>query len=285
MRLNYGLDLALQYFETLLFFLMTTILTTKDLNNLTLIRNRLEKKETIRIQFMRASEYNSKKLKLVNDLAHEFPELITLRFWGHLDESFDFKTLNQLPDICNLWLDPIRAKNWEHCKILPNLKLLSFGVLEIPDKKILSRLVHQNLETLFLSEMRTRALDLKYLEQGTNLLELRVFGHRKNISSISTLKSLKKLMFNPSIRDNYPYISQLSNLEHLEFFLGGSENLDEVSSKSLKILKFIQVKRLQSLGDLSRFPNLEMIQVENQRLLEKSHYSKELEAIRTVNWN
>ncbi|MEP3889206.1 MAG: hypothetical protein ABJN69_01995 [Hellea sp.] len=264
---------------------MSDILTHKDLNNLATVRNRLEKEENLRIQFSSPSEYNSMQLNSINDLAREFPEQITLRFWHHLGDSFDFKILNQLPNICNLWLDPIRAKNWEHFKSLPNLKYLSFGVLEITDKKILSRIVHQNLETLILSQMRTKALDLQYLEQAKNLKELRMFGHRKNISSISALKSLRTLIFSPSIQDSYPYITQLSNLKHLEFHLGGSESIDEVSSTGLKTLKFFQVKRLQDIGDLSRFPSLETIKVENQPLLERSNYSKKLEAIRVVNWD
>ena len=264
---------------------MSQILTHKDLNNLASVRNRLENQENLRIQFSSPTEYSSTHLKSVNDLARRFPEHITLRFWHHLGDSFDFKILSQLPDVRNLWLDPIRAKNWEHFEGLPDLRSLNFGILEVADKKILKRLVHQNLETLILSQTRTKALDLQYLEQGQNLQELRLFGHRKNISSISTLNTLRTLKFSPSVRDNYPYLSQLANLEHLEFLLGGSENIDEISSTSLKTLKFVQVKFLQNLGDLSRFPNLEMIEVENQPLLERSYYAKHLEAIEIVNWN
>ena len=264
---------------------MSSILTHKNLDNLSNVRSRLEKKESLRIQFSAPSEYNSILLKAINELAREFPEQITLRFWHHLGDSFDFKIFTQLPDICKLWLDPIRAKNWEHFESLPNLKYLSFGILEVTDKKILSRIVHPKLETLILSQIRTKALDLQYLELGQNLQELRMFGHRKNISSISALKTLRTLIFSPSIKDTYPYISQLSNLEHLEFYLGGSENIDEISSITLKTLKFFQVKRLQDLGDLSRFPSLKMINVENQPLIEKSNYFKKLEAIRIVNWD
>ena len=198
---------------------MSNILTHRELNDLATVRNRLEREENLRIQFSSPSEYNSIKLSSINDLVREYPEQITIRFWHHLGDGFDFKVLNQLPDIRNLWLDPIRAKNWEHFKSLPNLKYLSFGILEIADKKILNRIVHQNLETLILSQMRTKALDLQYLEQAKNLQELRMFGHRKNISSISVLKSLRTLIFSPTIQDSYPYITQLSNLEHLEFHL------------------------------------------------------------------
>lgn len=264
---------------------MFNILAHKNLNNLSHVRSCLEKNEHLRIQFSCPSEYNSTLLKAINELGREFPEQIMLRFWHHLEDSFDFKILTQLPDIRNLWLDTIRARNWEHFESLPNLKYLRFGILEVTDKKILSRIVHPNLETLILSEMRTKALDLQYLEQGQNLQELRMFGHRKNISSISALNTLRTLIFSPSTQDTYPYLSQLSNLENLEFYLGGSENIDEISSTVLKTLKFFQVKRLQDLGDLSRFPRLEMIKVENQPLLEKSNYSKKLEAIRIVNWD
>ena len=253
---------------------MPTILSHNELNDLDKLRTRLAKDEKLRIQFSNPSEYTSRRLRSINDLAREFPEQITIRFWSHIGDSFDFKTLDQLPDIRKLWLDPIRARNWEHFKSLPNLRSLSFGILEIDDKKILSHIIHQNLRSLTLTQMRTKALDLQYLEQGENLQELRLFGHRKNISSISTLQSLRALIFSPSIQDTYPYISQLPNLEHLEFQLGGSETVNEIFSTSLKTLNFIQVKHLQHLGNLSRFPNLEKIKVENQPLLVKTHYTQ-----------
>ena len=263
---------------------MKTILLHSELNVVDALMPRLENGEGFRVQFRRASEYDDALFKTIDSLAHRFPEQIQLRFYSHPGETFDFRLLTKFPHVQNLWLDPIRAENWEAFNDLKHVKSFTIGVLEISNKSFLRNVVHSKLDALILSQMRTKALDLSYLAQGENLTELGLFGHKKNISAIASLQALEKLTFSPHKNDTYAFLSDLPRLRVLKFFLGGCEDLSHVSSDTIKELSLERVKYLAHLGAISRFANLDYIHVENQPLLRKQDYEADLKSIRRVSW-
>lgn len=238
----------------------------------------------LRIQYANTSGYNPESLTRVNELSKAFPGQITLRFWGHMGEAFDFKNFVYLPDVDALTIETMRAEHWEDVETLPNLKRLVLGINETKDLKILDRLLHDNLQSLILPQIRSKALDLSPLVKAQHLRELSIFGHRKNISSVSQLKGLEVLSFSPHSKDSYPYIDELPKLRQLEFHLGGRSHIDEVRSDSLTDLRFFQVRGLESLGDLNRFKRLNYLSVENQPRLDKADYEETIKNIHRVSW-
>lgn len=225
-------------------------------------------------------------LKSVNALCKIFGGNLPVRFYGHYQDGFDAAILKDLPDVKWLLLDCLQnIENPEHIFQLRKLKKLSFGVYNFENPDFLSELKLQNLEQLAVGETKKRNIDLAPLVNAENIRSLAVGGHTKNIDEIGKLKHLETLSLH-SIGKNVSceFVSGISSLKALKFILGGRQNIDEISHPFLSELEIIRVRGFNDLGDLSRFPSLGRLQIEDQiKLLSLSLKTPELTELKILN--
>ncbi len=180
------------------------------------------------VQFSRADAYTPKLLASLNEACALSKELLQVRFYGHYGSHFDATILRHLPDVRDLALDCLTGiAHEDEVGRLHNLKRLSFGVFEFDRPEFLKTIELGRLERLILIETRKRNFDLNALAGCRSLIELFINGHSKGIKAIASLPHLRKLS------------------------LGA-------------YAKILRVRALSTLGDLSRFPSLSALRVEDQ---------------------
>ena len=238
-----------------------------------LIEKDLKDGKLVIVQF--SSElYSDKMLADLNELCLQYDENFSVRFYGHY---FDCNTLLQLPNIKALWLDCLlEADNLEVLAELKNLKRLSLGIFELKNTEILQAKNFQNLEKLIVCETRTKALNLKYLENYTNLDYLIISGHTKNIDAVGKLTNLKFLGLNSISNIRLDFINKLHRLKSLHFVLGGRENLDEIEENEIETLTIREVRTFSSFKNIANFKKLKSLLIEGQIQLTEIHFDKEL---------
>lgn len=174
--------------------------------------------------------------------------------------------LRHLPEVQNLAVDCLlRIENEDEIGKLPKLESLSFGVFELDRPDFLHSLNLGQLTRLTLSETRKRNIDLAPLGQCPLLAELFVNGHAKGIAAIAGLPSLRKLTLSAFAKSNgLDFVAAITSLTQLTLLLGGRPQLDDLESATVEMLQILRVRGLESLGDLSRFPALNALRVEDQ---------------------
>ncbi len=219
------------------------------------------------IQFSRRG-YSRRILKSINKLCAEYGDRLEVRFYGH---EFDASVLRDLPEA--QWLSTdclLHIRNEDAIAAMPALRKLSFGTFHFDRPGFLAEIDLADLTRLVLSENKKKNLDLAPLRDCSALEELYVSGHRKNISAISRLPQLKKLSLGSiTKRQALDFVNEIPRLEKLTIILGGRENIDEVAHVGLRELEVLRVRGISSLGDLSRFPVLRRLLVEDQIQLQQ----------------
>ena len=229
------------------------------------------------IQFS-ASGYSLSLLKKIDNLCKIFGQELEVRFYGHYGGAFDAKVLCHLPNVKNLSVDCLqRIENHEEIGKLQDLKSLSFEVYYFEDKEVLSKLNLKSLHRLVIGENHKKNIDLLYLSQCELLEELYVVGHTKNINVLAALPKLKKLSLGSiGKKQNLLFVNKIDALESLMLILGGRESFEEVNNSNLKKIEIIRVRGLEELGDLSRFPKLSYLQIEEQIKIRELDFSNPL---------
>ncbi|TLU67387.1 hypothetical protein FE810_03675 [Thalassotalea litorea] len=214
--------------------------------------------------------YTKRLLQQVNELCIQYKQFLEVRFYGHYSHGFDAKWLAYIPAVENLSLDALlEIEHIENLYHLENLKILSFGVFEFSDKDFLKNIKLTGLKEFSLSESRKKNIDLRPLENATSLNKLCVVGHSKNIESINSIQQLKHVILSQiSKKVSLEFLNRLENLEELEVILGGRDNVNEVTIPTLKTLRILRVRNFNQISDLSRFPKLECLHIEDQTKLE-----------------
>lgn len=218
--------------------------------------------------------YEDSLLESINSLCIEYGKKIEVRFYGHYGEGFDANTLTKLPNVKNLSVDCLgEIKNVEALYRLTELEVLSFGVFEFNDANFLSHLNFENLLELSLIDNRKKNFDLAFLKSALTLKKLRLYGHNKNICVLNEMPNLENLTLGQiGKKISLSFLSSCKKLKELELILGGRDNINDINIPSLKTLKILRVRGFESLGDLSRFPNLQYLQVEDQIKLESINF-------------
>ncbi|MBV1909534.1 MAG: hypothetical protein KUG78_09445 [Kangiellaceae bacterium] len=229
------------------------------------------------IQFSKDS-YLPSLLKKLDSLCEIYGEELEVRFYGHYGGAFNAKTLLSVPHVVNLSVDCLQhIESHEEIGKLQNLKSLSFGVYYFEDKSFLSLLNLKAINRLVLGENHKKNIDLSYLSQCENIKELYVVGHTKHIDRLASLPKLKKLSLGSiGKKQNLQFVNKIDRLESLTLILGGRESFEEVINPNLKKIEIIRVRGLKRLGDISRFPKLSYLQIEDQIKLKKVDFSKPL---------
>lgn len=255
-------------------------------------QNRIQNPETIDVDFIdkelkagihviiQFSEnvFTDKLLSQLNDLCDKYDENFGVRFYGHYSGSFDFKTLLKIPNVKCLYVDCLtKAENISCISQLQKLKMLSLGVFELQETEILNSDNLRQLTTLFLTETRTKALNLDYLRDYKNLKELIIGQHTKNIEAIGEASTLEFLSFNSIKNTPVPFVNKLKRLKTLRFILGGRKDILEIGDNEIENLDITWVRGFSDLSNLSNFKKLKTLMIENNIQLSKIHFDIEFQ--------
>jgi hypothetical protein len=195
---------------------------------------------------------------------------LEIRFYDHFEEEFDATVLDSLTEIRNLSIDGLSSvRHPEAVGRLPKLTSLRFGPRRIGNSTVLGALGVQRLTHFTLSGTPSPAIDLAPLAEAHSLGWLRLLGHGKNTDAVGGITSLIELAIQPSAKFSLGFMNRLVSLETLKFVLGSAPSIESIASlPSLRDLSFRQVRDLEALGDLERFPRLRRLQVIDQPKLE-----------------
>jgi protein phosphatase 1 regulatory subunit 7 len=225
--------------------------------------------------------YSDKILADLNELCLEYDDNFSVRFYGHYQGSFDCKTLSKLPNIKALWLDCLlKADNLDVLTELKNLRRLSLGVYELKETEIFQANNFLNLKELIIGETRTKALNLKHLENYSDLNYLIISGHTKNIDVVGKLTDLEYLGLNSISKVRLDFVNKLNKLNSLHFVLGGRETLDEIEENQIETLEIIRVRAFNSFKNISNFKNLKTLLIEDQIQLNELHFDTEIPTLK-----
>lgn len=230
------------------------------------LAERIDKFGRFTIQFSQSNAYHPGLLQQLNNVCRQLSDKLEVRFYGHYGEEFNGTILNNLPDVKKLSLDCLQMiRNEEILLDLEYLTSLHFGVFEFDRPEFLAKLDLRRLKTLILSENRKRNLDLTSLSTCLALENLNVHGHFKGLDAIVGLSNLRKITLGSLTKaKSIAFLRDVPKLEGLTLILGGRSGIAEFASDTLQTLQILRVRGLESLGDLSRFPSLRNLRIEDQ---------------------
>jgi len=225
-----------------------------------------EKHGELVVQFSSPEAYTPTILGALNDACRIAQDRLQVRFYGHYGTKFDAVVLRYLSEARDLALDCLsEIVNEGEVGRLSNLRRLSFGIFELDRPDFLNTIELGRLERLMLIENRKRNLDLEPLERCGSLTELYINGHSKGIVAIANLPRLQKLTLSAYAKVNpLDFIAAFPTLKNLTLILGGRPDVGDLSSATIETLQILRVRGLATLGDLSRFPALSALRIEDQ---------------------
>lgn len=215
-------------------------------------------------------------LDRIQQACAKLKDKLEVRFYDHFEDEFDASVLDHLHEIRLLSIDGLpRVRNPEAVGRLPKLTSLRFGPREIGDRKILGALGVHRLEHFTLAGSPTPAIDLAPFADARSLRSLRLLGHGKNTEAIGHVTSLTELAIQPSAKFTLDFINRLTSLEVLKFVLGNTTSILAIGTlPALRDLSFREVRNLEELGDLQRFPRLRRLQVSDQPKIAELHVGR-----------
>ena len=205
-------------------------------------------------------------LDLIQQACTRLGDALEVRFYDHDFGEFDASVLDHLHEIRRLSIDGLELiSHPEAIGRLPKLTVLHFGPRRIDNAKILSTLGIGRLEHFTLASTPTPAIDLAPLADAGSLRSLRLLGHGKNTHAIGRLASLTELALQPSSKLSLEFVNALVSLETLKLVLGNSQSISSIEGlPALRDLSFREVRNLEELGSLERFPRLRRMMVSDQ---------------------
>lgn len=230
-----------------------------------------EQRGRLVVQFSTHEAYEPVILQSLNEACRLATDRLQVRFFGHNRTPFDAALLRYLPEVRDLAVDCLsEIVHEEEVGLLPNLKRLSFGVFRLNRSDFLDTIDLGRLERLMLTENHKRNIDLSPLARCESLTELFIQGHWRGIDAIVSLSRLRKLTLSSFAKKHSPdFISAVRDLRELTLILGGRDDIADLSSATMEMLQILRVRGLANLGDLSRFPSLSALRIEDQLRLSK----------------
>jgi protein phosphatase 1 regulatory subunit 7 len=191
---------------------------------------------------------------------------LEIRFYDHRGGPFDASVLDHLDEIRRLSIDGVEnVRHPEAVGRLPRLTSLRFGPWRIDDARILGAMGVHRLTEFTLAATPAPAIDLAPLGEARSLRSLRLLGHGKNTEAIAALAKLAELALQPASKFSLAFINSLISLKTLKFVLGNAKSIGAIESlPSLHDLSFREVRSLEDLGSLERFPRLRRLLVSDQ---------------------
>ncbi|MFM6931339.1 MAG: hypothetical protein ACKOUT_03745 [Novosphingobium sp.] len=225
-----------------------------------------EERKKLIVQFSDPRACTPANLRVLNEACSTVGARLQVRFYGHYQSAFDAALLRSLPEVRDLAVDCLSAiENASAIYDLTMLEAFSFGVFNFDQPDFLDRIKTDHLRQLTLTANRKRNFDLSSLARARNLRVLYINGHWKNIEAIGDLSDLEAFQLSAFAKaHSLNFIRTISGLRKLTLILGGRPDIDDLASATLETLEIIRVRGLVNLGDLSRFPNLTALKVEDQ---------------------
>lgn len=229
------------------------------------VRAILEAGRTPTIQFSKKS-YSPDLLRKLDMACEQFGKSLEVRFYAHYWDAFDASVLAYIPHVSWLSVDCLtEIVNEGHIAKLTSLKRLSFGVYKFDNPAFLEQLDLGELDRLSLVENAKRNLDLSPIRNAHALETLFINGFTRNIESLSGLPKLTHLTLSSIAKNqNLRFIGEIPNIRSLALILGGRKSIEEIVHSRLEEFSVIRVRGLEGLGNLSRFPSLRDLTVEDQ---------------------
>lgn len=237
------------------------------------------------IQFSKPG-YGPKQLKMVNALCRYFKEKLEVRFYGHYGQGFDANMLKYIPDVQWLSIDCLEdIRNVNSLYELEAIRRFSFGVHNFEDSEFLANLPLTGLEELSLGDTKKNNLNLEPIAKANRLKTAGVFGHTKGIEHLEHCSQLSTLRLGRiSKHQSLSFLSKIPKLSFLQLILGGRRDINDFRHPKIDTLEIVRVLGFEDLGDLSRFPRLKKLVIEDQIRLERiSLDGVNLEDIRILN--
>ena len=205
-------------------------------------------------------------LDLIQQACAAHGDRLEIRFYDHRDGPFDASVLDHLDEIRRLSIDGVEGiRHPEAVGRLPKLADLRFGPWRIDNSRILGVMGVQRLTDFTLATTPAPAIDLAPLGEARALRSLRLLGHGKNTEAIASLAQLAELAIQPSSKFSLACINSLVSLHTLKFVLGNARSIGAIESlPSLQDLSFREVRNLEDVGSLERFPRLRRLLVSDQ---------------------
>jgi hypothetical protein len=206
------------------------------------------------------------QLAQADDYCREFGAQLQIRFFGQQWRAFDTSILRHLPHVANLSIDTVQSiSDFAPVAELPALTRLRFGVYDHPDGSFLKTLCLPRFTHLSLAENKRRNFDLSPLGAATALEQLFVQGHWRGIAAIQKLPRLCDVSLSGfPARHDLAFLNDLPGLRALLLILGSRTSIAEFAHAGLHSLRIVWVRRLEELGPLRRFENLQDLAVEDQ---------------------
>jgi protein phosphatase 1 regulatory subunit 7 len=226
-----------------------------------ILKDRLLDNDKVIIQFSKPV-YTSATLAQIDKLVSENSYRLEVRFYN---DGFDCASLDEIPNVKALSIDCVRSvKNIDNLKTLKYLNKIRLGIFELENLELLSFDNLKNVDELSIGDTKSKALNLDYLKDYTNLRKLQIVGHTKNISVLSSLTQLKTLQLNSVSKVPISFVNDLKILETLSILLGSRANINEIDENNIENLTIDWVRRFNDLSVIKKFKNLRTLHIENE---------------------
>jgi protein phosphatase 1 regulatory subunit 7 len=247
-----------------------------------LIEKEIDADKHVIIQFSKAL-YTDSQLSIIDTLCKKYNSAFGVRFFGHYLGSFDFKTLQKIPNVKCLYVDCLtKAENVQALGELEKLEKFSLGVFELKEPEILNIQSLKNLSEIIITDTQTKALNLGYLKDYNRLNRLTICGHKKNIEALGEILTLEFLSLNSIKKTTVSFVNNLKKLKTLRFILGGRESIQEINENEIENLEIVWVRGFKDLSNISNFKSLKTLLVEDNKQLSNIHFDKELVKLNDV---
>ncbi len=247
-----------------------------------LIDKELKEGYHVIVQFSK-NIYGREILLEINELCKRYDKNFGVRFYAHDYTVFDCETLELLTDVKCLYIDCLSfVENLYVLSNLINLQKFSLGVYELKDTEILKLNSLKEIADLTLWETKTKELNLRYLEEYSNLIYLRLRSQTKNIFAVENLNSLNHLSLELIKSTPVSFVNNLKNLKTLKFLLGGRENIHEIAENEIEHLEIVWVRGFSDISNISNFKKLKFLKLEDNIRLMKINFDKEMPFLKTL---
>lgn len=227
------------------------------------------------VQFSEES-YSDLILSELDNLCKKYDQSFGVRFYGHYSNAFDFNHLKKIPNVKCLYVDCLTdVVNFDALSELQYLEKLSVGYYNLKQTEFLDFDNLKKVKELYLTDTKTKALNLEYLRDYKSLKFLILGGHTKNIDKVGSLTGLETLYLNSIKKISISFINNLKELKTLRFILGGRENIQEIDKNIIENLEITRVKGFKDLGNISSFKNLKTLSIEDNIKLEELDFNVE----------
>jgi hypothetical protein len=185
---------------------------------------------------------------------------VQLRVYGFYGSTCDLSFLSTMDNVQDFSADSLRrVHNIEAIALMQSLRRVGIGVFELEDFTFLARL-RPDLESIYLGATRSKKPGLRPLERFSELKQLNIEGHRKDVEVVGSLRKIEDLTLRSISVKDFSFLRPLSHLWSLDIKLGGSNDLRALADlENIKYLELWQVRGLAELGPISTLTGLQSL--------------------------